>query len=270
MDNLPTLQFNSLETFQKAAKFAVESKLFGVKDESQAMALMLLCQAEGIHPMAAVRDFHIIQGRPALKAESMQTRFQQAGGSIHWLRLNDTVAEASFSHPQSGEITIKWDIDMAKKAGLLGKDVWRAYPRAMLRSRVISEGIRTIFPGCLSGAYTPEECESFIDVTPEPQKPTTKSKLSQKAETHKAQAMTKEPEVEIVEDENTGIVALQKEVDLEILEASKRDRPSTLKAYKEAQSVHNFKLVGDINDSEILSNLKLIFGKIGIIENDQP
>ena len=31
----------------------------------------------------------------------------------------------------------------------------------MLRSRCISEGIRTVYPGCVVGTYTPEEVEEF-------------------------------------------------------------------------------------------------------------
>jgi len=31
----------------------------------------------------------------------------------------------------------------------------------MLRSRVISEGIRAVFPGCVVGVYTPEEVQDF-------------------------------------------------------------------------------------------------------------
>ncbi|MBK8184776.1 MAG: hypothetical protein IPK63_18615 [Candidatus Competibacteraceae bacterium] len=53
---------------------------------------------------------------------------------------------------------------MAKRANLAGKDLWKQYPRAMLRARVISEGIRTVYPGVLSGMYTPEEVRDFIEV----------------------------------------------------------------------------------------------------------
>jgi hypothetical protein len=42
----------------------------------------------------------------------------------------------------------------------------------MLRARVVSEGIRTVFPGCVVGVYTPEEVNDFLpverDVTPSP------------------------------------------------------------------------------------------------------
>ncbi|MEB3214553.1 MAG: hypothetical protein VKL39_24605, partial [Leptolyngbyaceae bacterium] len=69
---------------------------------------------------------------------------------------NERVAGV-FSHPLGGEVEIEWTIAQAKAAGLTGKEVWRQYPRAMLRARVISEGIRTVFPGVAVGVYTPEE-----------------------------------------------------------------------------------------------------------------
>jgi hypothetical protein len=37
--------------------------------------------------------------------------------------------------------------------------MWKKYPDAMLRSRVIAEGVRAVFPGCLSGFYTTEEVQ---------------------------------------------------------------------------------------------------------------
>lgn len=70
--------FNEMESM---AAHIVRSKLFGAKDESQAISLMLLAQAEGMHPMAAIQDFDIVQGRPARKTHSILARFQSAGGS---------------------------------------------------------------------------------------------------------------------------------------------------------------------------------------------
>lgn len=130
------------------------------------MALMLIAQAEGSHPAIAARDYHIIQGRPALKADAMMARYQAAGGSVKWIKLDDTEATAEFSHIQGGTVTISWDMARAKKAGLGGKDMWTKYPRQMLRSRTISEGIRTVFPGVVIGVYTPEEVEDFEQPAP--------------------------------------------------------------------------------------------------------
>ena len=151
----------TVKDVQVMAEAAAKSGLFGMKTPEQAMALMMLCQAEGIHPMRAVAEYHIIQGRPALKADAMLARFQRAGGSVKWNRLDDKEVSATFSHPQGGEVTINWTIEMAKNAGLTGKDTWKQYPRQMLRSRVISEGVRTVFPGVADGIYTPEEVNDF-------------------------------------------------------------------------------------------------------------
>lgn len=145
----------------------VRSGLFGVKKPEEAMALMLVAQAEGLHPATAARDYHIISGRPTLKADAMMARFQQAGGSVRWLKLTDEVALAEFSHPQGGSVEISWDMARAKKAQLGGNGMWAKYPRQMLRSRCLSEGIRTVFPGVVVGTYTPEEAQDF-DETPQP------------------------------------------------------------------------------------------------------
>lgn len=158
---------NSVVSYSEMERMAVtvaKSKLFGVQQPEQALALMALCQAEGIHPMTAVRDYHIIQGRPSLKAETMLSRFLQSGGKVVWHELNDQKAEATFSHPTGGNVTLDWTIDRAKLAGLAQKDIWKGYPRAMLRSRLISEGVRTVYPSIVQGVYTPEEIEN---ITPE-------------------------------------------------------------------------------------------------------
>jgi len=146
---------------ERMASAVAKSGLFGIKTPEQAVALMLIAQAEGMHPAIAARDYHVIQGRPALKADAMLARFQSAGGKINWTCYTDEEVTGEFSHAQGGVVTISWTINMARVAGLAGKDNWRNFPRAMLRARCISEGIRTVFPGCVVGTYTPEETESF-------------------------------------------------------------------------------------------------------------
>lgn len=157
---------------EKMAATVAKSGLFGMKTTEQALALMALSQAEGIHPMTAVRDYHIVAGKPSLKADTMLARFQQAGGMVEWHTLSDTKAEATFSPPKGNPLKMDWTIERATKAGLAAKDTWKAYPRAMLRSRLISEAVRTLLPSVLSGAYTPEEAESI-----DPEAPTKAERL---------------------------------------------------------------------------------------------
>ena len=150
-----------INDIEKMANVMAKSGLFGMKTPDQAFALMLLCQGEGIHPAIAVRDFHIIQGRPTLKADAMMARFQQAGGKVQWEVYTDAEVTGVFSHPSGGSLKLTWTYAQASKIGLTGKDNWRNYPRAMLRARCISEGIRTVYPGCVVGTYTAEELEEI-------------------------------------------------------------------------------------------------------------
>lgn len=150
-----------MDAMERMAQAVASSKLFGITNADQALALMLVAQAEGLHPATAARDYHIIQGRPALKADAMLARYLASGGKVEWHDHTDTKVEATFTHPAGGSLRIGWDMDRAKKAGLGGKDMWSKYPRQMLRARVISEGIRATNPAVATGIYTPEEVQDM-------------------------------------------------------------------------------------------------------------
>ena len=150
-----------INEIREMAEVAAKSKMFGFKSPDEAMAIMLLCQAENMHPAIAMRDFNVILGRPALKSDAMLARFQQAGGSVKWEEYTDERVTGTFSHPNGGSVTVTWTFEMAKRIGLASKDNWRNYARAMLRARCVSEGVRTVYPGCVVGVYTPEEVETF-------------------------------------------------------------------------------------------------------------
>lgn len=155
---VPAFSYHDIERI--AAAFA-QSRMFGVSDPAAALSLCLLAQAEGQHPAIAFRDYSIIQGKPAKKAEAMQRDFLNSGGKIKWLQLDDTCAKAEFSHPAGGTAVVDWTMERAKAAGIGGKDMWKKYPRQMLRSRTISEGVRTVCPMATSGMYVPEEVSDF-------------------------------------------------------------------------------------------------------------
>lgn len=148
------------EQLQMAKAFA-DSGLFGVKSPNQALALMALCEAEGLHPGRAVQIFHVVDGRAAMRADAMLARFQESGGRVRWLKYSSECVEGEFSHPAGGSVVIAWSLADANRAGLMGKNNWKHYPRAMLRSRCISEGCRTVFPGAAAGQYSVEEVQDM-------------------------------------------------------------------------------------------------------------
>lgn len=161
---IAVISYNDVE---RMAAAIVKSNLFGAKTLDQAISLMLVAQAEGCHPAIAARDYDIIQGRPAKKSEAMLRDFIRGGGKVTWHKLDDTIADATFAHPQGGEVRISWDMKRVEMAGLGGKEMYKKFPRQMLRSRCVSEGIRTVFPMATSGMYVPEEIQDI----PEARKP---------------------------------------------------------------------------------------------------
>jgi len=154
---------------EKMAWHVANSKLFGIATVEQAMVLMAIAQAEGRPAALAARDYDVIQGRPAKKAEALLRDFLAAGGTVEWHALTDELADATFGHPQGGSVRISWDMERARRAGLAGKENWKRYPRAMLRSRCLSEGCRTVCPAATSGLLVSDELRDELpekDVTP--------------------------------------------------------------------------------------------------------
>ncbi len=142
---------------QIIAQAMAKSGLFGFKTAEQALSLLLIAQAEGKHPASAALDYDIIENKPAKKPVAMMRDFIQSGGKVQWHKLDDTTADATFSHPSGGTQRFTWTLARAKQAGLTSKNNWQKYPLAMLRSRVVGEGVRTIFPGATGGLYTTDE-----------------------------------------------------------------------------------------------------------------
>ena len=176
-----------LSEIKQAAEWVAKSGLFGITSSEQAATLMLVAQAEGSHFMTAMREFHVIDGKPSIKADAALARFQKSGGRVQWLVRTDTQCKAIFSHPQGGELEVEWTFEKAEKAGFTWayekvwdasknkmvfkydngkkvkqtKDNWLRTPRQMLAARVVSEGVRAVFAACLNGFYTTEEASDF-------------------------------------------------------------------------------------------------------------
>jgi len=140
----------------------VKSNFYGFKTKEQVMAVMLVAQAEGKHPATVVQEYDIIQGRPALKSQAMLARFQLAGGKVEWHEVTKTKCSGTFSHAAGGSLTVEWTLEMAKAAGLVRDGSgWSKYPEDMLRSRVVSRAVRSVYPACILGHYATEEVMDF-------------------------------------------------------------------------------------------------------------
>jgi hypothetical protein len=164
IENQPRM--SSLDEMKAFAEAAVRSKFYGFKTADEMLPLMIIAQSEGRSFASVVQEYDIISGKPSLKAEAMLARFQKSGGHIQWTELSDARCSAIFSHPQCAPVEIDWDMRRAQQAQIKNH-MWAKYPRNMLKARVISDGVRTAFPACLGGLYTPEEVSEFVPARPQ-------------------------------------------------------------------------------------------------------
>lgn len=137
-----------------------------IKKPETAMAIMIKGQEIGMPPMFALAEITVIQGKPAPSEQLIGTLVRRAG---HKLRVVETTAEQCTveglrADDPSHKQRVTWTLEDAKKAGLLGKNSWKTYPRAMLRARAKSELARGMFEDALAGlAYTAEELGAEVD-----------------------------------------------------------------------------------------------------------
>jgi hypothetical protein len=177
VEHQQAVQRHSMHDMQLMAKTMAVSGLFpNVKTEQQAFALMLLCDAENIHPALALRRYHLINGTPAMKAETMLAEFKKLGGKVRWIQRDDRVVSATFHLDGEDSPPITWDDARVKQAGINNPNHLK-FPCQMKTARVISEGIRLMAPGIVQGIYTPEEVADFtsdpLPRTVEPFRPAT-------------------------------------------------------------------------------------------------
>lgn len=165
-----TLTIDTLRAQMEAAKRFVDSGLLpsAIKTPQQALTIMQMGRELGIPPTYALRNIHVINGKPVAAAELLMALVRRTYGQAA-IRVkessNDACTVEYREQGWDGVSSLTFSIEDAKRAKLDSKDVWRAYPRAMLRSRAVSEVVRTAFPECIANLYTPEELGADVQVT---------------------------------------------------------------------------------------------------------
>lgn len=132
-----------------------------IKTGAQAAAIILTGQELGMAPMRAIRSLQMVKGKVVESADSQLARFKADGGHAVFRRLDEEGAVLFLKHPNGDEHEEAFTADDARAAGLLGKEMYGKFRKAMFRSRAITAGLKSIGWEGGVGNYDPSEALHF-------------------------------------------------------------------------------------------------------------
>ena len=163
-------QNNSFSELQEVANFA--NQIAGAQDfipqafrnKPAAITAALLTGKElGFSPMASLRAFHVVKGKVGLNYDAQVGLLKRNGYEVLWPKTTNEIAEVSICKNDTELIRLPYTIQDAKRAGLTGKDNWKAHPASMLRARAVSNAARAVAGDIFCGFYSDDEIEEIRD-----------------------------------------------------------------------------------------------------------
>jgi hypothetical protein len=143
----------------EGAKMLMASGLLpqAIKRPEQALFVILAGRDLGLSPVQSLRSINVVQGKVELAADMQLSLFHRAGGKSKWEALTNDRAALWLNAPWLEAPHVEtFTMEDAKRTGLTG-DNWRKYPKAMLRSRAITAGLKSIGFDVLAGHYAEGE-----------------------------------------------------------------------------------------------------------------
>ena len=163
-----------LDLFERAEQIAVrlsKSTLLpsALRGKPADLAVIMITGHElGLSPMQALRGLHVVEGRPVLSADLIVGLVKKHPACKYFRLVESTDERATYETMREGEpepTRITWTIQQAAKAGLTGRQNWKAHPAAMLRARASAALARAVYPDVAMGIYDPDEALDFIDAS---------------------------------------------------------------------------------------------------------
>lgn len=117
------------------------------------MAVAITARDLGMNlTLATLPHFFVVKGRVMASTQLMIAMAAQNGHEV-WVDSSDSQqATVCIKRSNSERVhTFQFTMEMAKRAGLVGKDVWKQYQEAMLVYRAASRGLRVVCPEVLMG-----------------------------------------------------------------------------------------------------------------------
>ena len=136
-----------------------------IKTGAQAAAIVMAGRELGMGPMRAIRSLVLVKGKVQENADSQLSRFKADGGRAVFKELTGEHAVLWLRHPNGDEHEEVFAMTDAVKAQIKSH-MYDKHPKAMLRSRAITAGLKSIGWEGGVGAYDPDE--DLTDDVPRP------------------------------------------------------------------------------------------------------
>jgi len=173
------IQSTDVIALEKMAEVFAGSGYFDRTNIAQATTKLILGRSIGLTEYEAMTQLNIFQGKIHVGTLVMASRVKSSGKYDYKSVTNDKQSTVIFFQKNEtggwSEIGDKtYTIEMAQRAGLASRDVWKKFPEAMLNARAMSAGIREHCPDVFGGApvYSYEhgeaECESPLKFSQQP------------------------------------------------------------------------------------------------------
>lgn len=117
----------------------------------------------GVGPMASLRAFHVVEGKPTADYSFWVARLKAAGYKVEWPERSQERVTLKLTAPDGSTATETWDKARAIVAGLWnGKDPWKKYPQTMLSARAVTSLGRAFAGEVMFGCYETDEAEEIV------------------------------------------------------------------------------------------------------------
>lgn len=148
-DKLPPVEFALGLTPGRAAVVLANSGLFGKNmTVDQAMARLIIGKDMGLTTIESLTQLFVFDGNIGIGASARAAACLRAGVQPKTLVTTDDCCTIEFVERATGDVrgTATFTMDEAKRAGIAGKNNWKAWPSDMLYARALSRGQRRFVP----------------------------------------------------------------------------------------------------------------------------
>ncbi len=156
------------------------------KDCKNAADLVVRAQfgmSVGLSFMQAIQSVANVNGRPCLWGHQVQGLITASGKCKSWTESiigtdptkdDYTIRITTERRDIEGVRVVEFSTAEARRAGLMNKDLYKTYPKDMLRHRCVARVAKQVYADILSGLSVAEEERDVIDITSEPVEPAEK------------------------------------------------------------------------------------------------